>query len=100
MLDTCVYDIIENKDSNVIQVELEISDREESVVCDTILLDLDLDKVGISKEDDYAFQLCKDLDRIVNRLYNKMDDKDKIPSKEDIENAFHQMNYMSIEIGV
>lgn len=89
---TIVNDICD-EENEVIILDLDIYDGKNFITSHS--LKLDLKKMGLSSDMDYAFQLSKDVNNIVVNYYNK---NNKLPSMNEIENKMHSLNYFIIEL--
>lgn len=96
MINTCLNDIYDTDKKNIIVVDLEIWSTYTEELLDSYDIELDLDKMNIDSESDYAFQLSKDLDRYVVRYYREHNGV--IPSIKQIKEEFEERNYISIEV--
>lgn len=89
---TIVNDICD-EENEIIILDLDIYDGKDFIT--THSLKLDLKKMGLSSDMDYAFQLSKDVNNIVVNYY---EENNKLPSINEIENQMHSLNYFVIEL--
>jgi len=90
-LNTIVNDIYDIDENNIeVDLEVYINGNYET----SYLIKIDLRNLGLTNDMDYEFQLSKDLNRIVERLYKK---QNKIPSLRDIEKEVNDINYLIID---
>ena len=94
MLYCCIWSIEEIDNTNKVIVDLEISDSE--TILDNYDLELDLDKMGLNKDDEYADELHRDIQRFINKYY---EENNKIPTSEEIKNAV-EVNWLETKLWV
>lgn len=93
MLDCCIWDIKDIENANRVVVDLEISDSD--TIIDNYNLELDLDKMGLQKDDDFAEELYRDIQRFINDFYQ---DYKKIPSSAEIKNKMESANWLETKL--
>lgn len=93
MLDCCIWDIKDIENANRVVVDLEISDSD--TIIDNYNLELDLDKMGLQKDDDFAEELYRDIRRFINDFYQ---DYKKIPSSAEIKNKMESANWLETKL--
>ena len=92
MLYCCIWSIEEIDNTNKVIVDLEISDSE--TILDNYDLELDLDKMGLNKDDEFADELYRDIQRFINDYY---DDYKRIPTIEEIKNKV-EVNWLETKL--
>lgn len=94
MIYTIVSDI-EDVDKNNIIVDLDLFDKFSDTYLLTYSIPINLEKIGLTSDMDYEFQLSKDLERITRRLRQE---KNKIPTIEEIQEELNKINYLIIDV--
>ena len=92
MLYCCIWGIEDIKNTNKIIVDLDISDSE--TILGNYYLKLDLDKMGLKKDDEFEDELHKDIEKFVNDYY---DNYKRIPTVEEIKNKF-EVNWLETKM--
>lgn len=92
MLYCCIWSIEEIDNTNKVIVDLEISDSE--TILDNYDLELDLDKMGLKKDDEFEDELHKDIEKFVNDYY---DNYKRIPTVEEIKNKV-EVNWLETKM--
>lgn len=92
MLYCCIWNIENIDNANKVIVDLEISDSE--TILDNYDLELDLDKMGLNKDDEFADELYRDIQRFINDYY---DDYKRIPTTEEIKNKV-EVNWLETKL--
>lgn len=93
MLDCCIWDIKDIENANRVIIDLEISD--EDTIIDNYYIELNLDKMGLQKDDDFAEELYRDIRRFINDFYQ---DYKKIPSSAEIKNKMESANWLETKL--
>lgn len=93
MLDCCIWDIENIKNANKIIIDLEISDKD--VIIDNYNLELNLDKMGLQKDDDFADELYYDIRRFINDFYQ---DYNRIPNSKEIKTKIESINWLETKL--
>lgn len=94
MFNCCIWNIEDIDNANKVIVDLEISDSE--TILDNYDLELDLDKMGLNKDDEFAVELYKDIRRFINKYY---EENNKIPTSEEIKNAV-EVNWLETKLWI
>lgn len=89
---TIVNDICD-EENEIIILDLDVYDGKKFIT--SYSLKLDLQKMGLTSDMDYAFQLSKDANNIVVNYYNK---NKNLPSIQEVENQLQGLNYFVIEL--
>ena len=92
MLYCCIWNIEDIDSANKVIVDLEISDSE--TILDNYNLELDLDKMGLNKDDEFADELYRDIQKFINDYY---DDYKRIPTIEEIKNKV-EVNWLETKL--
>ena len=92
MLYCCIWGIEDIENANKIIVDLDISDSE--TILDNYDLELDLDKMGLKKDDEFEDELHKDIEKFVNDYY---DNYGRIPTIEEIKNKV-EVNWLETKM--
>ena len=92
MFNCCIWNIEDIDNTNKVIVDLEINDSE--TILDNYDLELDLDKMGLNKDDEFADELRKDIQRFINDYY---DDYKRIPTIEEIKNKI-EVNWLETKL--
>ena len=92
MLYCCIWGIEDIDNTNKIIVDLEISDSE--TILENYNLELDLDKMGLKKDDEFEDELHKDIEKFINDYY---DNYGRIPTIEEIKNKV-EVNWLETKM--
>ena len=92
MLYCCIWGIEDIDNTNKVIVDLEISDSE--TILDNYDLELDLDKMGLKKDDEFEDELHKDIEKFVNDYYYNYK---RIPTVEEIKNKV-EVNWLETKM--
>lgn len=92
MLYCCIWGIEDINNTNKIIVDLEISDSE--TILENYNLELDLDKMGLKKDDEFEDELHKDIEKFINDYY---DNYERIPTVEEIKNKV-EVNWLETKM--
>ena len=92
MLYCCIWGIEDIKNANKIIVELDISDSE--TILGNYYLKLDLDKMGLKKDDEFEDELHKDIEKFINDYY---DNYKRIPTVEEIKDKV-EVNWLETKM--
>ena len=92
MFNCCIWNIEDIDNTNKVIVDLEINDSE--TILDNYDLELDLDKMGLNKDDEFADELHRDIQRFINDYY---DDYKRIPTIEEIKNKV-EVNWLETKL--
>lgn len=92
MLYCCIWGIEDINNTNKIIVDLEISDSE--TILENYNLELDLDKMGLKKDDEFEDELHKDIEKFINDYY---DNYERIPTIEEIKNKV-EVNWLETKM--
>lgn len=92
MLYCCIWGIEDIDNTNKIIVDLEISDSE--TILENYNLELDLDKMGLKKDDEFEDELHKDIEKFINDYY---DNYERIPTIEEIKNKV-EVNWLETKM--
>ena len=92
MLYCCSWGIEDIDNANKIIVDLEISDSE--TILENYNLELDLDKMGLKKDDEFEDELHKDIEKFINDYY---DNYERIPTIEEIKNKV-EVNWLETKM--
>ena len=92
MLYCCIWGIEDIKNTNKVIVDLEISDSE--TILDNYDLELDLDKMGLKKDDEFEDELHKDIEKFIN---DYDDNYGRIPTIEEIKNKV-EVNWLETKM--
>ena len=87
----CIWDIKDLENNNVL-VDLEISDTE--TIIENYMITLDLNKMGLKQDDDFADELHRDIENFINNFY---DDYKKIPTIEQIKEKV-EVNWLETKV--
>lgn len=87
----CIWDIKDLKDNNVL-VDLEISNTE--TIIENYMITLDLNKMGLKQDDEFANELHRDIENFINNFY---DDYKKIPTIEQIKEKV-EVNWLETKV--
>lgn len=93
MYDCCIWNIKDIENANMVVIDLEISDKD--TIIDNYDLELNLDKMGLQKNDDFAEELYRDIRRFINNFYQ---DYKKIPSSAEIKNKMESANWLETKL--
>lgn len=93
MFNCCIWDIKDLADNKVI-IDLEISNDDN--VIDNYEFELDLNKMGLKQDDEFAVELYKDIRRFINKYY---EENNKIPTSEEIKNAV-EVNWLETKLWI
>lgn len=92
MFNCCIWGIEDIDNTNKIIVDLEISDSE--TILENYNLELDLDKMGLKKDDEFEDELHKDIEKFINDYY---DNYERIPTIEEIKNKV-EVNWLETKM--
>lgn len=87
----CIWGIKDLKNNNVL-VDLEISDTE--TIIENYMITLDLNKMGLKQDDEFADELHRDIENFINNFY---DDYKKIPTIEQIKEKV-EVNWLETKV--
>ena len=93
MFNCCIWDIKDLADNKVI-INLEISNDNKTI--DNYEFELDLNKMGLKQDDEFAVELYKDIRKFINKYYEK---NNKIPTDEEIKNAV-EVNWLENKLWI
>jgi|GEM_PF-4649776 hypothetical protein len=93
MFNCCIWDIKDLADNKVI-IDLEISNDDKAI--DNYEFELDLNKMGLKQDDEFAVELYKDIRRFINKYY---EENNKIPTSEEIKNAV-EVNWLETKLWI
>ena len=93
MFNCYIWDIKDLADNKVI-IDLEINDN--ITIVDNYEFELDLNKMGLKQDDEFAVELYKDIRRFINKYY---EENNKIPTSKEIKNAV-EVNWLKTKLWI
>lgn len=93
MFDCWIWDIKDLADNKVI-IKLEINN--DITIVSSCEFELDLNKMGLKQDDEFAVELYKDIRKFINKYY---EENNKIPTGEEIKNAV-EVNWLEAKLWI
>lgn len=88
-LNVCIWDLaIKENDNNIMIVDIEISDND--TIMETMLVELDMNYMGIDWDGEFEYELAKDFQKAVNEYY---EEHNKLPNSQQLQRLVQQNYY-------
>ena len=88
-LNVCIWDLARKEnDNNIMIVDIEISDSD--TIMETMLVELDMNYMGIDWDGEFEYELAKDFQKAVNEYY---EEHNKLPNSQQLQRLVQQNYY-------